>query len=161
MSPRLHPQQTRATGPDTVHARRRLLMQATLALAAVLPAWHALAADPAPVIIAHPGVAKADSATLAKLYTGRAIELGGQPVQVANLAPGSPVRQRFLGLVLQQDEERYRGYWMVRRHVGKGVPPREMGSAAEMIDWVQSTPGAIGYVDVSDLKPGLNVLTRF
>lgn len=151
----------RQFAPARAAARRRLLLHTALALGSLLPAWCAHAADPAPVVIAHPGLAKADNATLAKLYTGRAIELGGQPVQVANLAPGNPVRQRFLSLVVQQDEERYRGYWMVRRHVGKGVPPRELANAAEMIDWVLSTPGAIGYVDANDLRPGLNVLSRF
>lgn len=118
------------------------------------------AAEPAPVLIAHPGVPKVDAATVARLYTGRAVEVAGQPVVVANAAPGSALRQRFLAVYLQQDEDKYRAYWTVRRHVGKGVPPPDLPNAATTIDWVQSTPGAVGYVDATDLRAGLNVVAR-
>lgn len=101
-----------------------------------------------------------DAATVARLYTGRTIELAGQTVTVVNAAPGSALRARFLAVYLQQDEDRYRAYWTVRRHVGKGAPPRELASSAEVIDWVQANPGGIGYVDASELRPGLNVLAR-
>lgn len=118
------------------------------------------AAEPVPVLIAHPGMPKIDAATVARLYTGRAVEVAGQPVLVANAAPGSALRQRFLAVYLQQDEDKYRAYWTVRRHVGKGVPPPDLPSAAATIEWVLSTPGAIGCVDATDLRAGLNVVAR-
>ncbi|MBC7857303.1 MAG: hypothetical protein H7Z39_00720, partial [Burkholderiaceae bacterium] len=43
---------------------------------------------------------------------------------------------------------------------GKGAPPRELASGAEVIGAVQATPGTIGYIDEGDLKPGLNVLIK-
>jgi len=118
------------------------------------------AADGDVLVIANPSVPALDTATVSRLYTGRAIEVAGNPVTVVNAAAGSSVRQRFLSRYLQQDEEKYRAYWTVRRHVGKGVPPRELKTSAEVIDYVQSTPGAIGYIDVADLKPGLKVVLR-
>lgn len=127
----------------------------------LLAAGAAQAADDvAFVVIAHAGVARVDAATLQRLYTGRAIEADGTPVTVVNLAPGVQPRERFLGQVVRLDNDRYVAYWTVRRHVGKGVPPREFRSAAELIDYVQNTPGAIGYVAGVDLKPGLNVVYR-
>jgi hypothetical protein len=116
--------------------------------------------DGAFAVIAHAGVARVDAGTLQRLYTGRAIEVGGMPVTVVNLAPGVPPRERFLWPVLNLDNDRYVAYWTVRRHVGKGVPPREFRSAAELIDYVQATPGAIGYVAAAELRPGLNVVYR-
>jgi len=118
------------------------------------------AAEPVPVVIAHPSVPRIDAATVARLYTGRTIELGGQPVTVVNAAPGSALRQRFLAVYLQQDEDKFRAYWTVRRHVGKGVPPRDLATTAETIELVQSTPGAIGYIDAADLRPGMHVVAR-
>lgn len=112
------------------------------------------------VVIAHPGVARVDAGALQRLYTGRAIEVGGTAVTVVNAAPGSPARERFLGQVLATDNERYVAYWTVRRHVGKGVPPRDLKTAAEVIEFVQSTPGGLGYVAAADLRPGLNVVFR-
>jgi len=139
------------------HARR---LATGLALALLWPALTAGAGEPVPVLIASPGVPRLDTATVARLYTGRAIEIAGQPVTVANAAPGSALRQRFLAVYLKQDEDAYRAYWTVRRHVGKGAPPRELASSAELIDWVQHHPGAIGYVDATELRPGLNVVAR-
>lgn len=138
---------------------RRLFLVATplLALCATAPAP---AAEPTVVVIGHAAVPRLDTATLQRLYTGRAIEVAGAPVTVVNAAPGNPLRQRFLALVLQQDDDKYRAYWTVRRHVGKGVPPLELGSSAEVISYVQATPGAVGYIDAGELRPGLNVLAR-
>jgi ABC-type phosphate transport system substrate-binding protein len=135
-------------------------LRALLALSFLLPLAPLQAADEGFAVIAHAGVPKVDAATLQRLYTGRAIEVAGAPVTVVNAAIGSPVRERFLAQVLNLDNERYIAYWTVRRHVGKGVPPRDLRSAAEVIEYVQSTPGAMGYVATADLKPGLNIVFR-
>jgi hypothetical protein len=137
--------------------RRQLL----LAGAALLGAGRVHAnRDGAVLVIGHAGVPRIEPATVLRLYTGRAIEAGGTAVQVFNLEPGTALRQRFLADYLQLDEERYRAYWTVRRHIGKGVPPRELGSPAEMIELVARTPGAVGYCEAGALKPGMNVICR-
>jgi hypothetical protein len=48
----------------------------------------------------------------------------------------------------------------VRRYIGKGAPPKELVSAAEIIQFVQGTPGGVAYIDETDLKPNLNILLR-
>lgn len=112
------------------------------------------------VVVAHPGVRKLDATTVQRIYTGKVVELGGQPVLPVNLVPSHLLRQRFLADYLQQDEQRYLAYWTVRRYVGKGVPPREFSSSSEVIFYVLNTPGGIGYVDESDVPPGVNVVLR-
>lgn len=137
--------------------RRHLILSSAAAL--LLPRAHAQS-DSGVVVIGFAGVPRIDTTTVQRLYTGRAIEAGSQTVGVVNLAAGNPVRQRFLAAYLQTDDERYRAYWTVRRHVGKGVPPRELDSLAEMVAYVTATPGAVGYVDTASLKPGMNVICR-
>ena len=139
--------------------QRRLFLQTTLgaALAGVLT--PARAADSV-VLIGHPGIPRIDMATVQRLYLGRAIEVAGSPVTVVALPGGSPVRAQFLASWLQSDEERYRAYWTVRRHIGRGTPPAELGSAAELIEYVQRTPGAIGYIDAAQVTSALNVIAR-
>lgn len=44
--------------------------------------------------------------------------------------------------------------------VGKGAPPWEVGSAAELLKIIQEQPGSIGYIDAADLRPGVNVVAR-
>jgi len=131
---------------------------ATLTLAWLLAQGTALADGI--LVIAHAGVPKTDLATLQRIYTGKVIEINTLGVVPLNAPPGHPTRTRFLRDFLHQDEEKYTGYWTVRRYIGKGTPPQEVASPAEMIAAVQSTPGAIGYIHDSDWKPGLNVLFR-
>lgn len=111
------------------------------------------------VVIGHAGLGKMDSATIQKIFMGKTIEVGSIYVTAVNLKP-SALRQRFLQTFLKQDDDKYTAYWMVRRYVGKGLPPRELTTAAEVIAFVQSTAGAIGYIDENDLKSGLNVIAR-
>lgn len=112
------------------------------------------------VVVAHPSVAKADRPTLLRLYTGRTVSIGVQNVTPLNLPAGNPVRERFLKYCLEQTEEQYTGYWLVRRYVGKGAPPPELASVEEVLKYLQETPGAIGYVPVSRLPRNTNVIFR-
>ncbi len=121
----------------------------------------ALAQDrDAVVLIGHASVPHFDLATAQKLYTGRTVEIGGQAVTVYNASAGSKARERFMATVMAMDDDRYVAYWTVRKHVGKGTPPREFKSAAELIEHVQANPGSVGYLLASELKPGLNVILR-
>ena len=112
------------------------------------------------VVIGDARLTRLDATTLEKVYTGRVIEVDGIPVTAVNANSGSAVRNRFLQAYLNQDEEKYTAYWTVRRYIGKGASPRELRTSAEVIDFVKSTPGAIGYIDEADVPAGVNVLLR-
>ena len=112
------------------------------------------------VVIGDARLTRLDATTLEKVYTGRVIEVDGIPVTAVNANSGSAVRNRFLQAYLNQDEDKYTAYWTVRRYIGKGASPRELRTSAEVIDFVKSTPGAIGYIDEADVPPGVNVLLR-
>jgi ABC-type phosphate transport system substrate-binding protein len=112
------------------------------------------------VVIGHASIKRMDVTTLARIYTGRVIEVDGIAITAVNAKPGTEIRTRFLQMFLNQDEDKYIAYWTVRRYIGKGTAPREMSTSSEVIRFVTSTPGAIGYIDSADLQPGLNVLLR-
>ncbi len=112
------------------------------------------------VVVAHPGLRKLDVTTVERIYTGRVVELDGQAVAPVNLPPQNPLRQRFLKDFMQRDEPSYLAYWTVRRYVGKGVPPKELGSVSEVLMHVLHNPGAIGYMDETDVPPGVNIVAR-
>jgi hypothetical protein len=112
------------------------------------------------VLIGHASLPRIDLATAQRLYSGRAVEVAGVAVVPVNAAPSSKARERFMAGVMSQEDDKYVAYWTVRKHIGKGTPPRELKTAAEVIDFVQNTPGALGYVVAGDLKPGMNVVLR-
>lgn len=111
------------------------------------------------VVVGNANLPKLDTETLNKIYTGRVIQVGGVSVVPVNLKAGNKLRGQFLSELLNSDDERYIAYWTVRRYIGKGVPPRELDSN-EILGFIQSTPGALGYVDGADVKPGMNVLLK-
>jgi len=131
----------------------------TLLLALVSAAGEASASDGV-VIIGNANLRQLDANTVARIYTGKVIEVNGVAVTAVNASTGSPVRNRFLQAYLKQDEDKYTAYWTVRRYIGKGASPRELTRSADVINFVNSTPGAIGYIDEADVEPGINVLLR-
>lgn len=112
------------------------------------------------VVVAHPNVHKLDQATVQRIYTGKVIEVGGVSVAPVNARSGQALRQRFLNDYLQQTDDAYVAYWTVRRYVGKGVPPREFATVAEVISFLQTTPGAVAYLDEADVPSSMNVVLR-
>lgn len=111
------------------------------------------------VVIGHAGLSKLNASTVQRIFTGKIIEIDGVHVKAVNLK-ASALRDRFLQRYLNQNDDKYTAYWTVRRFIGKGIPPKELSSAAEVISFVQTTPGAIGYIDETELKPDLNVVSR-
>lgn len=112
------------------------------------------------VVIAHPSVPRLDGVTVERIYTGKVVEVGGVRLTPFDLTAGHALRVRFLARWLDRDEERYTAYWTVRRYVGKGVPPSQVPTVADMIRLISTTPGAVGYVDEAEVKAGMNVVAR-
>ena len=111
------------------------------------------------IVIGHAGLSKLNASTIQRIFTGKIIEIDGVHVTAVNLK-ASALRDRFLQRYLNQNDDKYTAYWTVRRFIGKGLPPKELSNAAEVINFVQTTPGAIGYIDENELKPDLNVVSR-
>lgn len=135
----------------------KLLCAAISVLASTLialPTWAGV------VVVGHTNLRKLDLATVQRIYTGKVIKVGGVSVNPVNLQAGQTLRLRFLSEYLQQTDDGYQAYWTVRRYVGKGVPPRELASVADIITYVQNTPGAVAYLDDSDVPPGMNIIAR-
>ena len=131
----------------------------TLLLALVCVAGN-LNASGDVVVIGNANLRRLDAATVAKIYTGKVVEVDGVSVTAVNASGGSAVRNRFLKQYLNRDEDWYTGYWYVRRYSGLGAPPMERPGTADVINFVNSTPGAIGYIDEADVQPGMNVLLK-
>ena len=112
------------------------------------------------VVIGNSNVPRMDTVSVQRVYTGRIISFAGVNITPVSLKPGMEERSRFLREFLTQDEEKYTAYWTVRRYIGKGVPPVELPSTGDIVKYVTSTPGAVGYIDESELKPGMNVIVR-
>lgn len=137
-----------------------MIVMIRLASLATMLLVSALAHGQPVVVIGNASVKKVDATSVIRIYTGRTSEIDGAAVYAVNAPPGTAIRNRFLSSCLQQDESRYTAHWTVRKYVGKGISPREFARAADVLQYVTTTPGAIGYLEESDLVPGVNVLLR-
>jgi len=117
-------------------------------------------AEEALVFIGYGGLPKTEQSILQRLYTGRVVSIADHVATPVNYPVGHPLRERFLAVVMGQSEEQYTGYWLVRRYVGKGAPPLELPDVDAVVSYVQATPGAVGYVPLSKVPPGGNVIFR-
>ncbi|MEO6623436.1 MAG: hypothetical protein ABIN37_01185 [Burkholderiaceae bacterium] len=112
------------------------------------------------VVIGHANMRPLDKQTVEKIYTGKNIKVGDILVTAVNADVGSSLRERFLKAIIEKEEDSYTGRWLVMRTKGLGKPPKELPNAAAIINFVTTTPGAIGYVSEADLRPGLNIVFR-
>jgi ABC-type phosphate transport system substrate-binding protein len=80
----------------------------------------------------------------------------GQPAVPVEPPGKSAVRQRFDQEIFGKPVIAISAYWQQMIFGGKGVPPPEKASDAEIVAFVRDTPGAIGYVwsgaDASGVK---------
>jgi ABC-type phosphate transport system substrate-binding protein len=115
-----------------------------------------LAAGAAPVVsadarfrvIVHPQVKgnQIPRAALSLIFLKRAPKWGdGSAVRPVDQSLRSPVRMSFSADVLQQDLVELQVYWQ-RGIAGGQVPPPVKTSDEDIVAFVASTPGAIGYV---------------
>lgn len=107
-------------------------------------------------VIAHPSV-KLDASDLRDVYLGEMqIAEGQRLIPVDNLA----ARDAFLANVLQTNERSYVARW-ARKSFREGLhPPTVRGSDVEVMIFVRSTPGAVGYL-AGKAGPGVVTIANF
>jgi ABC-type phosphate transport system substrate-binding protein len=141
----------------------KALSAVALAILACMPMVRA--GTPAPpgslIVVANADTPKLDEQTLQRIYLGKVVEIADRPIIPVNLPKGNSLRKAFMEQVLAHADDKFVAYWTVRRYIGQGTPPREFSTLAEQIEFLRTTPGAVGYVqDVADLKPGLRVVLK-
>jgi len=72
-------------------------------------------------------------------------DTGGE-VQPVDQADSSPVRASFCQEILGKDVPAIKSYWQKMIFSGRATPPPELSSDAEVLEFVRSNRGAIGYV---------------
>lgn len=71
------------------------------------------------------------------------------PVQPVDLTRNSPVRAAFVKAVHGRTIAEIEAFWQHQIFSGRGVPPPELSSEEEVISFVKTHKGAIGYVSAT------------
>ena len=84
--------------------------------------------------------------------------LGKTPATAADLPEGSPVREQFYTRATGKTPAQVKAIWARLTFSGKGVPPKELASAAEVKKFVAADPEAIGYIQKSEADSSVKVV---
>jgi ABC-type phosphate transport system substrate-binding protein len=129
-------------------ARGLCLLVLTLAIAANLEAQPSTAHSTFKVIVnAKVGGRTLAREVLAQIYLGKVQRWGdGNPIVAVDLSGTSPVRRAFCKEVLGMSVEAVRFYWLQTLSSTGKRPPLTKPSDEEVIGFVASKPGGVGYV---------------
>lgn len=116
-------------------------------------------ARPEMVVIVHPGnpVTSVERTFLADAFLKKTSRWpDDRVIWPVDLAATSYTRRIFSDSVLRRSVAAVKRYWQQIVFSGRGVPPPEFGSDAEIVTYVLAHAGAVGYVsgqtDVSHVK---------
>jgi hypothetical protein len=95
---------------------------------------------------------------LSKVFLGRKSSLGGL-IRPVDLVPDSPVRESFSREVHARSVALIKSYWRRQIFSGRLRPPRELGDDREVLAFVGSNVGAVGYVSrQTNVGPNVKVV---
>jgi len=98
-------------------------------------------------------------ARLSDIFLGNTTEWeDGSRILLVEQLETSPVRQDFSRHVHRRAASAVRSYWLQRMYAGRAVPPVEKATDEDVIAYVKSHPGAIGYVNSSASTDTVKVL---
>ena len=113
-----------------------------------------------PVVIVNNGVSSAslDNDTIKNIYLGKKSKWDDAQKIVAVALEEGTTHQAFLKTYVKKSPSQFSTYWKQMIFSGKGIPPKAFGSDAEIVEYVSSTAGAIGYIDSETSSSGVKVI---
>ncbi|MEM7355651.1 MAG: hypothetical protein AAF657_32855 [Acidobacteriota bacterium] len=132
-------------------------------IALFLVIWHATAQDqPGYVVIAHEDnpATSVEKAQLSKMLMKKVSRWDdGTRVEPVDQGPRQAVRAVFSKEVHGRSVSAIKSRWQSQIFSGKGVPPLEVASDREVIDFVKTHRGGVGYISRSTSADGVKELT--
>jgi ABC-type phosphate transport system substrate-binding protein len=140
----------------TFERNRASVALAVLALLIPLPV---LAAGLVVVAGAHSPIPHLSREQVADLYLGRVTTLpGGTNAQLLDLPASSAEREAFYDQIAGKSVSQIKAYWAKMSFTGKGIPPKQLSSAADLKKMLARKAGAIAYLAESELDGSVKVL---
>ena len=126
---------------------KRMKVMLLLVLAAVLLPATAQAQDFQVVVNAANPVSEMSKDQVSKVFLKKARKFpGGGKAVVVDQDSGSNVRESFSKAVHGRSASAIESHWQQQIFAGKDVPPEKKSSDDDVLEFVRSNPGAIGYV---------------
>ncbi|HEY4083366.1 MAG TPA: hypothetical protein VGM81_21975 [Burkholderiaceae bacterium] len=93
------------------------------------------------------------------IFLGKSSTLpSGATAAPADQPEGAAVRDQFYSKVTGKQAAQVKAAWSRLVFSGKGTPPKELGSSADVKKFVASNPDAIGYIEKSAVDGSVKVV---
>jgi ABC-type phosphate transport system substrate-binding protein len=111
-------------------------------------------------VVVHPtNGAELSKDDLSRLYTGRTSNFpDGSSAVPINLGDASSLRAMFDEKALGRSSSQIKAYWSKLVFTGKGTPPKEVATPAEVLQLVANNPNIVGYIDSAEVTPAVKVV---
>lgn len=103
-------------------------------------------------------IAGASNDEVKRLFLGKSRTIGGNSATPIDQNKTSSVREHFYDVVVGKSSSQLRAYWSKLIFTGKGKPPKELGSDADVVAAVAADPELIGYVDANAVTGSVVVI---
>lgn len=138
---------------------RRLFLLFVLCLGA---GWQAAWADLVVIVNARSGVAAMTRNEVVHIFFGRnRLFFNGQEAHPVDLQGKHPVRLDFYRRLVGKELAEIDAYWSRQQFTGGARPPVQLESSADVLEWVATQPGAIGFVELPHADARVRVVYDF
>lgn len=100
-----------------------------------------------------------DAATLQAFYLGKKRTWPGGSHVVLTVNHHEAVHASFLGTYIGKSPSNFTNFWKRMVFTGQGKMPESFDNDSAVIDFVARTPGAIGYVDQSNVNDSVMMVS--
>jgi hypothetical protein len=116
-------------------------------------------AELAVVVNARCGVAVMTRNEVVNVFFGRSRQFfNGVEAQPVDMLDTHPDRARFYGALLGKELSEVNAYWSRQVFSGRGQPPVKVATPEEVLKWVVSHPGGIGFIELSKADARVKVV---
>lgn len=137
---------------------RRIFLLCLMSWLLVQPAAE-VRAELVVVVNVRCGVAAMTRNEVVNLFFGRTRQFfNGVEAQPVDMLDSHPDRARFYNALLGKDLSEINAYWSRQVFSGRMQPPPKVGSPEEVLKWVASHPGGIGFVELSKADARVRVV---
>jgi hypothetical protein len=114
------------------------------------------------VVVSADSAVTASPAEVSRLFLGKLKKFSdGTKAEIVYAKEGSSVREEFDKKALKKSPSQIKAYWSKLLFSGKGSPPKELTSDAEIKAKVASGSGVVGYIDAASVDGTVKVLTTY
>lgn len=111
------------------------------------------------VVNSRSGVAAMTRNEVINIFFGRYRQFfNGLEAQPVDLLDSHPDRARFYNALVGKDLSEINAYWSKQIFSGRTPPPPRLASTEEVLRWVASHPGGIGFVDLNKADARVRVV---